>query len=248
MLHSDTPVWRWYLEREAAVLPSLPAGLAPRLLLAAPEAGVIVVERIFGEPLARRRRLEGLPGCDLESLLDAVAAWQGAAELPSAAPPPPVRAAMRRRLLEDPSAPLEWFRAGFERCRDLGIAAAPEARRMTAALAAYPETGPCHGDLLPRNVVAGGGSLRAVDWECAGLHARDWDRALLWTSVPAARPALEAAPRTDAAAPGRWPAFLALAAFALAREIKFARRSTAQRRAALAGELAATLARLVEDG
>jgi hypothetical protein len=78
--------------------------------------------------------------------------------------------------------------------------------------------------MLLRNAIApeagtDGDGVGLVDWECAGHYLRDWDLALLWSQLGAeSRPIVEAATRTDEV---RWRAFLALAAFAVAREIRF---------------------------
>ena len=129
---------------------------------------------------------------------DRLSAHRG--ELPGEPPPPRVRAQLRARLLEDPTAPT-WIADGAARC---GLPA-----RVVDAIRALPVAF-AHGDLLLRNVVADadGGELGFVDWECAGPYPAGWDRALLWTQLgPASRAHLAAPP--------------ALCAFALAREIRF---------------------------
>jgi thiamine kinase-like enzyme len=93
---------------------------------------------------------------------------------------------------------------------------------VIAAVRGCPALAFAHGDLLLRNLVRDGGDVAWIDWECAGAHPRDWDLALLWVGLPAdVRPRVEAVVRDDASSTGRWAAFLAGVAFALAREIKF---------------------------
>ncbi len=71
-----------------------------------------------------------------------------------------------------------------------------------------------HGDVLLRNIVMDGDAPVLVDWECAGGHPPEWDRALLWSQLgPVSRAELAA---------GATPRFHATCAFALAREIRFA--------------------------
>ncbi|MBA3397530.1 MAG: phosphotransferase [Deltaproteobacteria bacterium] len=151
----------------------------------------------------------------LVAITAAFAGWAGTA--PVGAPPPRVRSQLRARLLEDPTAPVTWVRDGLAVCVRRGILSRDAATQIDAAITADPRIAPAHGDLLLRNVIAGpDGSLGLVDWECAGPHLVDWDRALLWTQLaPASRGPVEAAAQT--------PAFRGLVAFALAREIAFLR-------------------------
>ncbi len=236
--HSD-PVWAWYFEREGEVLGRLPAGIrAPRLR--ALVDGLIVVDELAGRPLARHRRLERpLPRAVLRSCLE-LAARVGELDLGEVAlPGESITRAMRGRLLEDPSSPLAWFHEGFDRCVKLGIVSGQQARFMHAALDGYPEVRCCHGDFLPRNLLVDGEVVSACDWECAGLHARDWDLALLWAnSCEVDRGQIE---EVVAGPSERGRAFRALAGFALAREIKFANRAPQARRDELGRQLAEVL-------
>lgn len=242
LVHAD-PVWRWYFEREAEILPLFEAAGAPRLIAADLESGVLIAERQRGAPLARNRRVSGEVDA---AVIDAALAIadRAAAIDPSAVerpPPPAIRAALRARLLEDPTAPIDWLAGGVDRCAALGILPAAPASAMRATLASIAAV--CqHGDLLPRNILIDeSGAVALIDWECAGRHARDWDRALLWANLGGAgRSRIE---RSVGADPARNTAFRALCAFALAREVKFARRGTANRSRREA-ELAAALARL----
>jgi hypothetical protein len=211
-LRSTSPVWRWYFAHELAVYRAFaevpPPVRAPRLLAA--DADTLVIELIPGTPLATRRtpHAELAPATidELVAIHARLASWRGsiAAEtLPAA-----VRSALRTRLLEDPTAPA-WIADGIRRAATAYHLFAPDvAARLVEVLDGAP-TAFAHGDLLLRNVV--GGAL--VDWECAGMHLRDWDLALLWSQLaPDGRAYLER---------GRGAAFTALCAFAVAREIRF---------------------------
>jgi hypothetical protein len=235
------PAWAWFLERESEVLAQLPRTIrAPRLR--AVYDGLIVVDELPGEPLARVRRLEQpLAPAVLGSCLELADQIQ---ELDLGQVHPPGEAitrTLRARLLEDPSAPLAWFHAGFERCVSLGVVSARQASFMHEALEAYPACRSCHGDFLPRNLILDPQQrVSACDWECAGLHARDWDRALLWANVAEPdRQRIEAV--LSEAEAERVRAFRALAGFALAREIHFAGRAPQARRDELARRLGAIL-------
>jgi aminoglycoside phosphotransferase (APT) family kinase protein len=241
VLSHAVPVWRWYFEREVAVLPLLREAGAPALITADVDAGVMILERLRGEPLTRGRRVTGeVDGHVIDAAL-AISGRAAAVDLSTtAAPPPPgVRAAMRRRLLEDPSAPLGWFLEGIDRCGRLEILSRSAAAAMTRALDGAPVV--CqHGDLMPRNILAGE-RVSVIDWECAGDHAADWDRALLWAGLgEGGRARIEASIGVE---PGRTGRFRALCAFALAREVKFARAGSPNRSRREA-DLAAAAARL----
>lgn len=239
VLHHADPVWAWYFARERVVLAQLPAALpAPRLQGLDVGPDLIVVDELAGAPLARHRHVAHPPAPALVHACIALAEQIHALALtPAAAPGPALTEVLRRRLLEDPSAPLEWVHAGIERCASLGHVASTQAERMHAALDAYPETACCHGDFLPRNLIAAGPHVAACDWECAGLHARDWDLALLWANLDAR----ERGPIVAAVAQPseRARAFRALAGFALARELEFATRAAPARRDVLRRELGA---------
>jgi Phosphotransferase enzyme family len=225
-LARPSAVWAWYLARELAIYRAFDAAAppirVPRLYAADDARGVLVIERLPGPQLARRRspRARLAPG-EVAALLELrrrFARWTGV--LPSEPPPPAVLAQLRARLLEDPTAPLGWVRAGVARCGERGLLDRDTARRIDDALAAHDRIAPSHGDLLLRNAVRDGDRIGLVDWECAGLHPEDWDLALVWAQLaPAARGPIEAEVR--AAGTARWRAFLGLAAFALAREVSF---------------------------
>lgn len=243
VLSRPDALWRWYFEREALVYARLPAGLGPRLIEAHPQAGVLLLEQLPGRALGRLRRadseLEDRDVGQCVQLLERIEQWESPCVL---AEPPPGRVVreIRERLLEDPTEP-EWITSGIARCAKLSIVSVDDAQRMTRALRDYDELGTCHGDFLPRNLIAAGTSVAAIDWECAGRYPRDWDRALLWVALPAEHRSL-VSPRDPSKA--RLRAFTALCAFAGAREVKFATRTGAENRAQRQRDLATTLATL----
>jgi phosphotransferase family enzyme len=212
-------VWAWYLARELAVYrafaESPPPVRVPKLVGATAE--ILLIERFTGGPIARRRRPHArLPEPTLHQLIDAharFATWPGT--IAAGDPPPEVRTQLRRRLLEDPTAPVDWVRDGIARAGHRGIFSDVVTEHALAALAAHAPIAPSHGDLLLRNAFLVDGDVALVDWECAGMHVADWDLALLWAQLaPAGRAVVEAAA-------GDRAAFLALALFALAREVVF---------------------------
>lgn len=233
-LRADDAVAAWYFARECHIYRSLVGPDHPRLIFAS--EALLVVEYLAGGALATLRRPNAtLDPATLASLL-AIGARLATRTLPALPPPGSIVANLRRRMLEDPSAPLAWLLAAIER--------SPEAfdkARVADALRADPTTATCHGDLLLRNVVrsAASASPVVVDWECAGTYLRDWDRALLATQLaPAAR-----APLARDLAGARLATFRALVATALVRELKFATSFPHPRHlAALRAELADVVA------
>jgi hypothetical protein len=228
-------VWAWYFDREVAMYRQLdahPPGVrVPRFVCA--DRAVLVVERLTGAPLATKRRPHAaLPSATVAGLVEArlrLATWSGTP--PSSPPPRRVRSQLRDRLLEDPTAPVEWIRDGFARAARRAIVTPEIAGELDAAVAAHAPIAFGHGDLLLRNVVGDG----LVDWECAGTHVHDWDLALLWTQLaPSSRAPIDhvigAGPRRDA--------FRALCAFALIREVRFAESFRGERAEAERAELA----------
>jgi Ser/Thr protein kinase RdoA (MazF antagonist) len=219
------PVWAWYLAREIELYRAFdatpPPIRVPRLIAADDE--VLVIERLEGAPLAKLRRpyAELAPEVveELIAMHDALATWPGA--FPALQPTTAVRSQLRTRLLEDPTSPIEWVRAGLARCGAKSILDSSTVRDALAALDAHSPIAPSHGDLLLRNVIGaegGGQGVGLVDWECAGLHVADWDLALLWTQLaPDARSSIEQAIGDGP----RLRTFWALAVFALAREVTF---------------------------
>jgi hypothetical protein len=248
-----TAVWAWYFARERAVYAALAAApvpvRAPQLVAA--DDRVLIVERLPGAPLAKRRypRADLAPATvrALALLCGKLATWTG--EVRAQQPPPRVRSQLRSRLLEDPSAPLQWIRDGVARCASREVIGGALARRIDAALAAHAPIAFGHGDFLLRNVLHDDatGALALVDWECAGTHVRDWDLALLWAQLgDAARATLEAMIDGEP----RRRAFHALAAFAIARELRYVNNFGAARPGEverLRAELAGVAARVSSD-
>ncbi len=243
-------VWAWYFARELALyraFAAAPPGVrTPRLIAAADDT--LVIERIAGEPLASKRR----PGAMLpiRTIAALLAAGDALARYASPTTPKPiarVNAQLHERLLEIPDEP-SWVQDGLRLAARRGLLAEPLSRTFDDALARYPATAFGHGDMLLRNAICDDDDdIVLVDWECAGVHPRDWDRALLWTQLAApARGLVEDAVRDSG---GRWRAFLALVSFALVRELRFcdafapSDKSRAER-VAIEAELAAVAARL----
>jgi hypothetical protein len=248
-LRRDVAPWRWYFARELAVVGAFarspPPVAAPRLVAADLAAGVAVLTRLDGEALSRGRFVAGpLPAPTLAALLDrvvALARWGEGLTLATAAPPAADAAAVRERLLEDPTAPGRWCADTLARAAAAGAIPGGLAARAAEALPAAVDF--AHGDLLPRNVLAREGEVALVDWECAGAFTRGWDLAQLWAALPASqRPAAEeAAGALGLTARG----FAAVALVALARERFYRMRFAAvgdARQAALDEALAALAA------
>jgi aminoglycoside phosphotransferase len=224
-LKKPNAVWAWYLEHETAIYRAFaahaPGVHAPGLIAAS--ADLLVVDLLPGEPLADRRRPNAaLPIRTIAALIaahDQLARY--APKVALAAPLPRVRAQLRERLLEDPGDPA-WVRDGVRLCGRRETIDGELAKRIDQALAAYPATAFSHGDLLLRNAIADPDDeeeLGLVDWECAGVHPRDWDLALLWSQLAGpARTIVEDAVRDSGI---RWRAFLGMVIFAFARELKF---------------------------
>ncbi|MFO0603420.1 MAG: phosphotransferase [Polyangiales bacterium] len=193
VLRRDVPPWRWYFARELALLDAFarspPPVEAPRLVTSDLAAGVAVLTRLDGEPLSRGRFVsQPLPTSTLAALLDRVVAlsrWRDGCALVTDPPPPEVAAAVRERLLEDPTAPARWCADTLARAASAGAVPEGLAAWATSELPAAVDF--AHGDLLPRNVLARGGDVALVDWECAGAFTRGWDLAQLWAALPAAQ-------------------------------------------------------------
>jgi hypothetical protein len=219
----DAPVWSHYLRRERQVYEQLrPANVrVPRLV--ASGATFLVLERVPGAPLARKRHDPAIARIDAatwEVLLAAHASLRAWGPVVTERPDPAVVGVMRKRILEDPSAPVDWVVDGVRRLRALATLDADDAERMVDALSGDPATCFSHGDLLLRNVLRDAAGLALVDWECAGEHLVGWDAGLLWVFAPEwARRRLE----DEHAASRR--AFLACVAFALTREAFYRRRA-----------------------
>jgi len=213
-LIKDTPVWRWYFARERVVYEAFaarpPRWRTPALLAA--DATTLVIEHVAGAPLATRRSPHAEPAAPLiaalVATLDAIAADDARDARAIAVPRPAgLRGELRRRLLEDPDDPA-WVADGARACARRGLVPAAVADALGDGAVGFG-----HGDVLLRNAIAVDGTVVLVDWECAGRYPRGWDRALLWSQLgPISRAELAA---------GMPPAFHAMCAFALAREVRF---------------------------
>jgi hypothetical protein len=230
-LHDHAPIWNFYMRREALLYegfaarpPPLAPCRVPKLIAAGPD--FLLLESLPGRPLASRRHgaTRRASPAAWDQLLQAwlgLRAWT-AAQIPMLEPTAEVRAAMRRRLLEDPCAPAAWIVEGLTRARALGIVTAEAAVRASRALE---ESSPTvvfgHGDLLLRNVLwdeAQG--LGLVDWECGGSYVDGWDAALLWIVGPAeVRRRIEDEYVREG--PTKERIFQTCVVFALARELAF---------------------------
>jgi hypothetical protein len=180
----------------------------PGATLAADDA-TLVIERIAGAPVAKRRRPQLEPPIAqlraIDAVIAAIAHWPGEVR---AAQPAELRATLRARLLEDPDDP-RWIAEGARRCAARGVVPGV----IADVLAADAPVTFAHGDALLRNMVADGDAVVLVDWECAGRYVEAWDRALVWAQLGAvARAELVSSPS---------PRFLATCAFAIARELRF---------------------------
>lgn len=228
--------WRWYFERELAVYRAFERDAwpvrVPRLYAADVDEGVMVLERIEGEVLCETRAARrAIDGTILRALLDGLERFATIAiddpRLPTLEPTAAERAALRARLLEDPSAPIAWVREGLVASARRGLLPDALARAAIAAIDDHPRARTSHGDLLLRNVMTvrdGRDPLAWIDLECVGPHAEGWDLALLWVNVcDEDRPAIEA--RVEQLGDDRARrAWTACALFACARERLYRRR------------------------
>ncbi len=237
----DDRVWRTFLHHEREVHAVLPAALAgvriPRLLGAA--ADVLIFERASGPPLSRRRHgtLDAVSMPTWERLIAFSAALAAVPTPHFARPDVTVQTSLSRRMLEDPWDP-EWMVRGVALLGRRGLLSKSDAESVSRALGDA-TTSFCHGDLLPRNVLsAPGGELAVVDWECAGAHPTGWDAALLYAFAPEWVRARLLTLGADT------PRMLALAAFAVARELFYRRASEGSSTVRLSNLLTRTLADL----
>jgi hypothetical protein len=228
-LARDAAPWRWYFERECALLGAFretnERAQTPELLAMDAAMGWMVVAKIDGAPLAQGRFAHDATEADVRAALAARRRWsETTTPLPALMPDTETRREMRERLLEDPHEGLAWCAEGLARGAALALIDPSDAARAIEALRAWPRRVRSHGDLLPRNVMVTGEGARLVDLECAGEHAEGWDHALLRVNVPDALAAVVDADfgRGD---PRRVRAYRACVAFALVRERKFVRGS-----------------------
>ena len=235
-LERTTPPWRFYMRREIALYRAFAAldlpVRVPRLLDADIERGVFVMERIRGEPLAARRHVVPTDRRTWEAVIAAALAIRSIDCTVDVRPTKEDRQAMRARLLEDPTAPLEWISGGLRACAKRGLIAPDVAERLARDVKKPTFQ---HGDLLLRNVMRDARGLVVIDWECAGPHAAGWDAALLSVFAPPWARA-ELARGIDARS------YRACFVFALLREIVFRRGKADDVLARLEDELSTTLA------
>jgi aminoglycoside phosphotransferase (APT) family kinase protein len=137
----------------------------PRMLAADPDAGVLVVTRLPGQPVSTDRYPMALRRDQIRVMLKAA------------------------QLLRDWSAPREVFPVvwdyphRFQRYRtEYGLLDASDEAALNALTSAAGPMRLAHGDLLPSNVLqTPGGALAGVlDWEFAGRFLPGLDLALLW--------------------------------------------------------------------
>ncbi|MDP3274054.1 MAG: phosphotransferase [Deltaproteobacteria bacterium] len=228
--------WRWYFARERALYRALrtaPFALrTPSLLVDHADTDWIILEAIDGQAVSSTRACRApWPTEVRENLLRDLGVLSAISPTdlrwPALAPSDSERAALRARLLEDPSAPTAWITEGLARAGHIGLLDEASAALALEALAQDPTVASAHGDLLLRNVLATAThELIWIDWECAGSHHRHWDLALLWINATAPdRGAIESQVSADVVAQR---SFAACALFACARERLYRQRSGAR--------------------
>jgi hypothetical protein len=184
--------WRWYFDRELALYRSFarePAPVRLAALMASDEVeGVMVFERLRGECVCETRAARrSLGPALLEAVLDSLDRFATLAlddpRWTTLAPESSVTRALRDRLLEDPSAPIEWVCEGLALSARRGLLPERSALRAVERVREHPVARASHGDFLLRNVMATEEGVAWIDLECAGAHAQGWDLALLWVNV-----------------------------------------------------------------
>jgi hypothetical protein len=177
VLTSTEPVWAGKFAREisayAAFGRSTPPVRVPRLLAADVEKGVLLIERMAGQPLSEERYPPALP---LEHIttalntLEALARWE------------PAPGGFTR----------PWNYANrLERYLGLGFLRPEEHCALTEQLGhAGPRWGFAHGDAVPANIILSCGHAALLDWEYGGYYLPTLDFAMLWVllrDTPGAR-------------------------------------------------------------
>ncbi|WP_430511607.1 phosphotransferase [Pannonibacter phragmitetus] len=139
-------------------------GLGPRVVLAVPEQGLMLIEAV---PDAHPLAAMDVSGAELLGKL--LARLHGAAAAFDGLVRPPVFVPSQR--LEEMLLAAEADGAAQE---DLAFL-----RQAAAGLAAVPQvlTAPCHCDLVPGNILGDGTRLWLIDWEYAGWSDPAWDLA-----------------------------------------------------------------------
>ncbi|MGW5689099.1 phosphotransferase [Nonomuraea sp. NPDC003754] len=227
LLLDVAPFWRDKFAREIRIYQAFaktpPPVRAPHLVAADPEAGVLIVERLTGEPLeADRYPRRPLRPAALTAVLDAVDA-------------------LARWL---PAAPINadgWNYAGrIDRYRSNGLLDDADHQVLTELLA-HAGPGRCfaHGDALPGNIWLTDDPASPVaflDWEFAGFFLPGLDLALLWVLLRDAGPARDLIAARIPADPAWRAAFTLNQAMVFTRELRTHREaeSSAWREARLA--------------
>jgi thiamine kinase-like enzyme len=144
----------------AAALAAAAAGVAPEVVAFEPVLGCLVTRFVEGRPMAAGELRGRVP--ELAATLRTIHAG------------PPIPARFDTAAIVDAYVAVARARGGHVPAAVEPLAAA--ARRVRAALTG-PEHAPvpCHNDLLPANVLDGGGRLWIVDWEYAGMGDRYFD-------------------------------------------------------------------------
>jgi len=208
--------WRGTFTHEVAVCRAFaqrtPPVTVPRLVAADEQAGVLIVERLAGRPLAvDRYPTESLPAADVSAVVDAIATlgeWQ-----------PPT------------CFPQRWdYKERLDRYRGYGLLDDEAHRALTALLGiAGQRRDFAHGDALPANIrlladPATPDRVALLDWEFAGTYLPGLDLALLWVLLgadPQARRLIS--DRLAAADPPTRAAFMINLAMVLTRELRIHR-------------------------
>lgn len=142
----------------------------PQLLVADPEAGVLVLERVRGEPAAIERH----PTAPLQPRTSAVVV--AAVEAVAARTPPP---GSFTTVFDYPERFARYGPHGH------GLLSVGDVDRLqtiyTASTVADDVWVFAHGDALTVNVCLTGDTVTLLDWEWAGLYLPGFDHALLWT-------------------------------------------------------------------
>lgn len=214
VLAGGSPFWREQFVREieayrlfATVRPPV---RVPELVAVDDRRMVLVLERLFGRPLAYDRHPSSpIPSQELAGALTQLRglnAWRpGVGEAWQVNYAPRIERAHRQGALDDTD------RAAL----DVLVARSAGRREF------------CHGDMVLANVVKTATEYGFVDWSSAGLYLPGFDLAQVWVllgEVPGPRLAIE--DMVDDAGPDAWPPFLVNLLLLLGRELRtFAHRT-----------------------
>jgi hypothetical protein len=180
VLLDETAFWRERFQREIAAYryftQHLPPFNVPRLVQADEASGVLLMRRISGRPLARRRYPdEASPQTDLDDALgviESVNSWKPGPEAPF------------QRVFDYPGR--------LARYRDCGLLGERDHSLLSSVVSHEDESWWSfgHGDPLLCNFLRSGDECVLLDWEFAGFFMQGFDLAMLWVllySTPAAR-------------------------------------------------------------